>query len=157
MAICIGGERAWKLRQAGDIGISYQWVNGEPAMILYPLHRRVPNAGAFAICLSAAHQYAHSDGHPNLDYVIPQVVDGALVMGFQPEKSTIKRIIDVILDGLPDLVEMPNEPNWAKENQKQQVMAGELIIKRGGETILQEDVPAITAEDLDRLEIGGHA
>lgn len=49
MPVLLGGEKAWKQRVSGDIVVSYQWVNGEPAMILFPKVKRLGLSGAYAL------------------------------------------------------------------------------------------------------------
>ncbi|MBP6733360.1 MAG: hypothetical protein KA142_01470 [Chromatiaceae bacterium] len=147
MGVLIGGERAWRKRRLGDLGVAYQWVNGEPAMILFPATRPAYRAGAFVICLSAAHRYAGADGHPNLGYAIPQAYDAARVMGLSLERGTVRKIIDAIVEGLPDLVEMPPEPIWAKDDKPMPVV-GELSVRQGGRVVIETEVRAPSAGEV---------
>ena len=141
MGVLIGGERAWRKRRLGDLWVAYQWVNGEQAIILFPTTRPAYRAGAFVICLSAAHRYAGADGHPNLGYAIPQAYDAARVMGLSLERCTVRKIIDAIVEGLPDLVEMPPEPIWAKDDKPMPVV-GELSVRQGGRVVIETEVRA---------------
>lgn len=150
MPVEIGGEKAWRKYVKGDIGVSFQWVNNEPAMILFPVRRQKLDAGAFVICLSAAHLYAQNDGHPALHYCIPKAIEAAKIMGMSVDKLTIHRIVDVILDAMPDLVSMPPEPNWA-QIEKRGDTAGELVIKVDGETIMEREVSTPTPAELGAM------
>ena len=139
MPVIIGGERAWKVRQHGDIAVSFQWVNGEESMILYPARRSLPGAGAFAIGISSAHTYANNDGTPTVQ-ALQKVAAGAKTMGMSDDRFTLYRILDIILDTLPDLLEMPPEPNWAAAEAKRPANVGELSIKVDGETVAEREV-----------------
>ncbi len=147
MPLVIGGEKAWRVRRSGDIGISYHWVNDEPAMILFPAKRSGPTTGAFVICMSAAWQYANSDGHPNLAYMVPTAAKAAKQMGFtSTDTFAVKAIIDAIIDGIPDLLDMPPDPpTYVDEAVKQNV--GDLTIKVDGEEVAQKEIPALTADE----------
>lgn len=139
MPVMLGGDKAWKQRVLGDIVISYQWINGEPAMILFPKKRPTLESGAFAVALSAAFQYVKSNGDPDLNYIMPQAFQAAKVMGFFPDKAIITRIIDAITDGIPDLVEMPPiRPGY--DEQKSKEVIGEMNIKQDGRVIRTEEI-----------------
>lgn len=139
MPVMLGGDKSWKQRIVGDIVVSYQWVNGEPAMILFPKSKPTIESGAFAVCLSAAYQYVKSNGHPDLPYIMPQAFQAAKVMGFFPDKSVIHRIIDAITDGLPDLLQMPPiRPGY--DEQKSKEVIGEMNITNNGRVIKSEEI-----------------
>lgn len=138
MGAMIGGPKSWKQRIKGDIVVSYQWLNAEPAMVLFPKRKQTLDSGAFAICLSAAHQYANSDGYPT-QYALHQAVRGAKIMGFFPDKATCIRIVDAIIDGIPDLVEMP-PINPGYNEQKHREVIGEMNITNHGKVIRTEQI-----------------
>jgi hypothetical protein len=80
--IQLGGDKAWRIRVFGDVVVAFHWVNGEPAMCLYPKRPRMyGNRGAFIVCLSAAHKYAHANGYAIPEYMIPKALEAARVMG----------------------------------------------------------------------------
>lgn len=139
MAIQIGGSKAWIVRLHGDIGVSFQWVNDEPAMILFPAKKSSIGAGAFVLCLSAAHRYADSKTGGPTPYLIRSAAMAAGQMGFmQTDTFVIRKIADVILDSLPDLIAMPPEPQ--QFNKEQTDTVGEMLIKMNGETIVHQEV-----------------
>jgi hypothetical protein len=138
MSVMLGGDKTWKQRIKGDLVVTYQWVNGEPALILFPKRKQTLNSGAFAICLSAAYQYANSDGSPT-PYAISQALRGAEAMGFFPDKMTCIRIVDAIIDGIPDLIEMPPENPGYNESKHREVI-GEMNIKQDGRVIRSEEI-----------------
>jgi hypothetical protein len=103
MTVEFNPQGAWRAYVKGDIGIQLRWVNGEPAMVMFPL-RRKDGVGAFVVCLSALHKYTDDW------YLIDQAVKAAEVMGMGRDKSTIYRIADAINDAIIDLCRMPPEP-----------------------------------------------
>lgn len=136
MGLIIGGDKAWRKYRKGDIAIAYHWVNGEPAMVLFPGNRTAsPLITPFVIPLSVGHQYVNSDGHPNLVNAMSAAIDAARCLGMAPEMSTIHRIIDAIVEGMPDLVCMPPEPAWAQDVGPK--VDGELSITRDGEKVVE--------------------
>ena len=147
MPVQIGGAKAWKVRQHGDIAVSFQWVNEEPAMILFPARRSLPGAGAVVICLSAAFKYAHPKTGAPTPYLVEFSVLAAAQLGFaKTDTFAARKIAEVIVDSLPDLVDMPPEPQ--QFNQEQAAAIGELSIKVDGETVHEAEVSAPTEAEL---------
>lgn len=149
MGVVLGGEKAWKQRVTGEIVSSYQWVNREPAMILWPAGPKRLGGGAFVLCLSAAFKYANSDGTPT-KHLIKMTVKIAQQFGMEPNQFLCKKIADVILDGLPDLVDMPPEPTGLNAQQTQAI--GEASIKVDGQTIFEGDVNLPTEAELAAVD-----
>ena len=134
-----GGGKAWRVRRHGDIGVSFQWVNDEPAMILFPLCRTL--GGAYVICLSAAWKYADSTSGAPTPYLVQQSVAAAAQMGFsETDRFAARRVAGIIVDSLPDLVAMPPEPVGLNAETAQNI--GELSLKVDGETVLETEVAA---------------
>lgn len=135
MAVTFGGGTAWKTQRVGDVIRSYQWVEGEPSMVLFPAVARTVQAGAYCICLSAAFKY------DDVKYLVAQSAIAARVMGMDETSFTIHRIGSTIHDGLHDLIIMPPEPVWSKDLEKGGVIA-EMEIKADGKVICQREVHA---------------
>lgn len=135
MAVTFGGSTAWKTQKCGDIMRTFQWVNGEPAMVLFPVVARTVQAGAYVICLSAAFKY--DDVH----YLVRQAAIAAKVMGMDETSYTIHRIGEAIHSGLLDLIVMPPEPIWSRDIDKGHVVA-EMEIKANGKVICEREVHA---------------
>lgn len=109
-------------------------------MVLFPANRSASSLVVpFVIPLSVAHQYVASDGHPNLLYALGAAVDAAVCLGMAPEMSTVHRIIDIIVEGVPDLVMMPPEPEQPRPASEP---AGELSIRIDGDQVLNTEVAA---------------
>ncbi len=147
MPVQIGGPKAWKVRQHGDIGVSFQWVNDEPAMILFPARRSLPGAGAYVICLSAAFKYANSNTGGPTPFMVQAAAMAAKQLGFTSSDTfAARKIAEVILDSLPDLVDMPPEPQQFTQAQQQAI--GEMSIKVDGKIIAEREVTALDAQEL---------
>lgn len=142
MGMMIGGDRAWRKYRKGDIGIALHWVNGEPAMVLFPAHMtqsRVQRITPFVIPLSVGHEYVASDGHPNLMRALQGATEAAICLGMTPEMSVVHRIIDAIVETIPDLVSMPPEP-VAMQRVDRGPTVGELSIQVDGQVVKEVEV-----------------
>lgn len=141
MGITVGGGRAWRTRKAGELFVSYQWVNRRPAMLLYP-SRPPLGAGAFVIPLESAWAYADSVTGEPTPFLVERAALAAEILGMFPTRDTIRKVADVIVDGIPDLVRMPPEPDWDKIEGINKAPAGELKLILDGQTIAHTEVPA---------------
>ncbi len=103
----LGGPKARGQRILRGIVVSYQYVDGEPALVLFPL-RKFPGAGAMIICLSAAWQYTDDN------YLVQSAQKGAEMMGLGSTKAAIYSVATVINECLEDLVKMKPEPEEHK-------------------------------------------
>lgn len=135
MGIHIGGAGSWKQRTVGDIVVSHQWVNGEPAMILWPKVQRTTKSGAYCICLSSAYKYT------DMKYLVAQSYECAKHIGMDNTKFTITRIADAILGGLQDLCEMPPE-QMVKPKEKEKAI-GDMVLKLNGDVILEKEMTEV--------------
>lgn len=131
MPVTLGGEKAYKQRVIGDIVCAFQWVNEEPAMVLFPKIKRTLTNGAYVLCLSAAYKYA------NVHYLVSQSFAAAKQLGFEDSKFSAHQIADIIIEGLPDLLEMPPMPT---QEQKLGQAIGEMLIKVDGQVIKHEEI-----------------
>jgi hypothetical protein len=142
MGMVIGGERAWRRFRKGDLAVALHWINGEPAMVLFPAHlteSRVRRITPFVIPLSVGHEYVASDGHPNLVRALQGATEAAICLGMQPELSVVHRIIDAIVEAIPDLVAMPPEPT-ALQRVDRGPAVGELSIQVDGQVVKEVEV-----------------
>lgn len=106
-----GGSRAWLQRTKNDIVCSFQWLDiggEEPSacMCLFPTTLRM-NGGTYVIPQENAHAFGTPNGHPT-PHLIGAAFKAAVQMGFFPDKTTVHRIVDVVIEGLPDLIRMPS-------------------------------------------------
>lgn len=91
-----------KTRRMKGFIISFQWVNGEPAMCI--LRQFIGTKAAFVICLSAAYKYAE------MAYLVSQSMQAAIHFGMAGERHAARNIADIILECMEDLVKMKPEP-----------------------------------------------
>ena len=131
MPVTLGGDKSYKQRVIGDIVCSFQWVNGERAMVLFPKHKRALTNGAFVLCDSAAYKYT------DVRYLVAQSFAAAKQMGFDDSKFAAHQIADIIIEGLADLIEMPPMPT---KEQKLEESIGEMLIKVDGKVIKHEEI-----------------
>lgn len=136
----IGGEKVWDQRTKGDIVISFQWlmVGGKDAQACMCLHPLIPKleGGAYAIPQENAYEYADSKGNPT-PHLLTAALNAAVSMGFFPDKSTVFRIVDIIVDGLEDLIRMPSDAPGAYDVDK--IISGiEATIKVNGRVMHEE-------------------
>lgn len=108
----VGGERCWEQRVKGDIVVSYQWLmvgKKEPqaCMVLFPTVPKM-DGGAYAIPQENAYEYSDATGGPT-PYLLTAAMNAATSMGFYPDQSTVFRIVDIIVEGLADLIRMPSD------------------------------------------------
>jgi len=147
--ILIGGKHARFQRRHGDIVASYQYVNGERAMALWPVIRKM-RPGAFIVCDSAAWRY--SPDHPRSEwydekgklqcgplYLMQQARVAAHVMGMDDTKPTIMRIASIIAEGLIDLVRLrPERPEDNQNHGRKAIGRATLLVN--GKPVAEEDV-----------------
>ena len=149
MPILIGGKYARFQRVHGDIVASYQYINGERAMSLWPREKKL-RPGAFIVCDSAAWRY--NPDNPRQDrydkdgklqcgplYLMQQAQAAAVIMQMDTTKSTIVRIATIIAEGLVDLVRLPPErPEDRPEGQRKPIGEASLIIR--GKNVATRDI-----------------
>ena len=78
--VVLGGEFARSVRRRGELVLAFQYVNTEPAMVIWSGTRQ---AGAFAICLSVAHEYL-DDKH-----LVFQAMAAAQQIGYHPSDKSV--------------------------------------------------------------------
>ena len=137
----IGGKKVWEQRVKGDICISYQYlmVGGKEAQACMVLHPVIPklDGGAYAVPQENAYEYVDTKGNPT-PYLHAAAFNSAVSMGFFPDKSTVWRIVDIIVDGLPDLIRMPSDaPN--KDYDVEKMIRGiQATVKVNGQVMREE-------------------
>lgn len=144
----LGGERAWRQRVIGDIVCSFQWLDlrsagdvtagdePEPCMVLFPAFRRM-ETGAYTIPMRNAFAYVDNKGKPT-----PQLLKTAALaaetMGFDMnDRASITRMLDIICEGIPDLIDMPLEQPSALEVRRHR-MGIEVTAKACGSELHSE-------------------
>lgn len=139
----IGGDRAWREFTKGDIVASLQWLDRadidpegpHPCLILRPLYRK-EDAGVYVIPQRNAYAYATRDGGPT-PHALGAAFKAAIEMGFFPEQTTVHRILDLIVEVMPDLIRMPSMQPDSLE-VKRAVQGIEISASIAGKTVAQE-------------------
>ena len=140
----LGGERAWLQRVLGDIVACFQWLDRpdidpegpHPCLVLYPAARRM-EAGAYVIPQKNAWAYADNRGNPT-PQLLASAFQAAAQLGFFPDSMTVHRVVDIIVEGLPDLIRMPSEQPGELNTRREAVYGIEASAAINGKTIHQE-------------------
>lgn len=139
----IGGETAWKVRAHKDIGLAWHWVNSEPSLVVYPLHRhlRLNKAIPFVLPIDCAHEVVRpgtkGEGVDSAA-LLEKASTAAMVMGLGNDWQAIRSVADAILSGIDELLDMPPEPDWHEKRQKAKPV-GELALKVDGKTVIETE------------------
>lgn len=140
----LGGTRAWRQYVKGDIVVSLQWLDvggedgAEPCMALFPAHRRM-DTGAYVITQGRAHEFALPNGAPT-PALLRAGFMAAAQLGFHPDKSTVHRFIDAIVESIADLIRMPSQSPHAADDAAaaRKTVAGiEAVAKVNGKTFAE--------------------
>jgi hypothetical protein len=147
----LGGERAWRQFTKGDIVVSLQWIDLQaqdpafpepgaiPCMCIFHAFRRM-ETGAHIIPQRYAYIYGASEGKPT-DHFYRAVVDACETVGFdRNDKAAQFRMMDAVLEAMPDLIRMPSDMPDALGLKKLRLGGVEATIKVNGRVAHQERV-----------------
>lgn len=144
--VALGGTSAWKQRNIRGITCSFQWIDlsaegGESAnacMCLFNAYRNMEQ-GAYVIPQQHGFLFGTADGHPTA-HLATSAFAAAQQLGFDlRDRSAIRKIIDIIIEGLPDLILMPSEPPDSPEVILKNAVKGiEATAKINGVTVHEE-------------------
>lgn len=147
----LGGERAWRQFTKGDIVASLQWVDLQaqdpefpeagaiPCMCIFHAFRRM-ETGAHVIPQRYAFIYGANDGKPT-DHFYRAVIDACETVGFdRNDKAAQHRVMDLVLDAMPDLILMPSEQPSALDLKKLRLGGIEATVKINGRVAHEERV-----------------
>ena len=117
MPVILGGPNARGFRiMRGGIVVCYQYVNKEPALVIFPHRPRMQKTG-FIICLSAAYKYTDDV------YLVKQAYKAAEMLGMGTDSFTVYNMARAIEENLEDLVMMKPEP----EREEKIIGEGQLL------------------------------
>lgn len=133
MAAEINTKNAHLVRQHRDITAIYCHINDERALVLVPTYR--PGAPWFCVLESAAYSWDDSE-QANIPVVVTKAMKACEVLGIEPTAQNARRIAEIVIDGLPDLIRMPT----AKEKEMRDQSFGRLQLKADGKVIAEEDI-----------------
>jgi hypothetical protein len=142
----LGGSEAWKQRTIGGITCSFQWIDlsargleaANACMCLFNANRGM-KPGSYVIPQQNAWQFGDKAGHPTT-HLFSSAFALAEQLGFDMrDKSAIRKAIDIIIEGLPDLILMPSEPPNAPEVIVREAIRGiEATARVNGRVVHQE-------------------
>ncbi len=121
-------NKAHLTRQHGDLLAIYTYVNDERALVLIPAYRK--NSAWYIVLESAAYKY------DNLRYLANQCRTAAEVLGMEPSPNNWVKLATIIMEGLPDLIEMPSEA----DAMLSRATYGEMKLMEDGKLIAGEEI-----------------
>lgn len=133
MGATIDTSKAHLVRQHGDLIAIYSWINDERALILVPAYRK----GAPWFCVMESASFSWDDEDPrNVPQVVRKSLKACEVLGIEPTPQNARRIAQIVIDGLPDLIRMPSAPpvEYHKESY------GSLLLRADGEPLASEEI-----------------
>ena len=146
----LGGERAWRKFTKGDITASLQWIDVQaqdpdfpddgpvPCLCLFHSFRRM-ETGAHVIPQRHAYLYGATSGKPTPQFFV-SVLMACETVGFdRNDKAARHRIMDLVLEALPDLILMPSTQPNALEVKKH-ALGIEAAVKINGRMAHQESL-----------------
>lgn len=104
----VGGQLAYKQFDHRGYHCSLEWVDGEPAMLIWS-SRGGFDAGVFGICISSAAKYADPSGNITPEGYI-ECCRALPVLGKPMLEIEAKTLADCIILWMPDLLHMPYCP-----------------------------------------------
>jgi len=119
IGVMLGGDKARAQYVTRGIVVSFQYINGEPAMVLFPRHSL--KAGAFIIPINVAWAYQENE------HLVAKAAIAARVMGLGSDHATVYPVASVINNHLEELVKMKPEP---EENQEA-IGEGQMTLPNG--------------------------
>lgn len=148
--VALGGASAWRQRNLRGIVCSYQWLDLRPhgaedtpenanvaCMCLFrpgSLER-----GAYIVPQPNAFHYGDNRGNPT-PHLAKAAFLAAQQLGFDMrDKHAIRQVMTVILEGIPDLIDMPSEaPNNVETVARKAIQGIQASAKVNGKTVHEE-------------------
>lgn len=131
-------DAEWLRRVKGDLTVSYQWIktgnfpDGIEAMVFW---RNISPQVRFALTSAKVCDYAQSKGTA-AHGLMTKAIEICEFLGYDvnSDRQSVRRLMDVILDGISDLIMMPPPPD-SPEAQLESV--GVLTVKANGQVALE--------------------
>ena len=130
------GGNYHKQFHTGDLIIELKWVDEEPVMLIY---KQVLGANSPAAMIehADAYKYANSDGTASKALICELAEKTAAAIGADHDLHTAYRIIDAIMNYMPDLLMMPPAPKEIVLADAPTRGEDELTVKIDGKTIAE--------------------
>lgn len=136
-------KKAHAAYQHGDIIAVLSWCNDERALILFPARRAIGSPW-FIVLESAAFKY------DDPRHCARMAAKAAEVLGMDETTSTATRVLDIILNYLPDLIRMPHAP----DPELMRGSFGNMQLRADGKVIRGEEVRL--EKSMPEYEVVGH-
>lgn len=148
--VALGGASAWRQRVIRGIVCSYQWLDLRPHG--YPDTPENANVacmclfrpgsmarGAYVVPQANAFEYGDNRGNPT-PHLAKAAFMAAEQLGFDMrDKHAIRNVMTIILEGIPDLIDMPSEaPNNTETQVRRAILGIEATAKINGKTVHTE-------------------
>lgn len=133
MGVSLDPRKAHSAHKYGDLNIILSWMNDKRAMFIIPNVRT--NAPWFIISEEAAFEWSDQDAD-NLIYLPARAYKACEVLGIEPSKPNVFRIISMVNDRMPDFLRMPS----AQPPEKIAGTYGQMTLKANGEILRQEPI-----------------
>lgn len=143
MAFMLGGTKCWKKRRvSGGLAVFYEWFEDKATLFITRDQQFAlsGNRGSAAIAQDVAHLYADSTTGAPTPHLIAFAAQACGELSLEPSRMNIKKIADVIVEGLEDLVRMPPEPSHLQLHGKKERPIGEIELKSGGRTVAAHEI-----------------
>lgn len=148
--VALGGATAWRQRTIKGILCSFQWLDLRPhGFEDTDDHACVPcmclfrpgsmQRGAYIVPQQHAYLFGDNKGNPTA-HLFSSAFAAAEQLGFDMrDKHAIKQVIDIVIEGLPDLILMPSEPpNSSDALVKRAVEGIEGTVRINGKKVYEE-------------------
>lgn len=135
MGITVGGKTAWFVKSYGEFVLAMHWINGDPAMVIFPFG--ATNGAAYVLPLDAAHELVNpgTKGEGvNGKVLFEKAERAASIIGRGGDVFIARKIADAILSNLDKLCDMPPEPEHL---ERKAAPAGEAVLKVDGQTVAE--------------------
>jgi hypothetical protein len=133
MSLSIDTTKAYLSRVHGEVTAIYTWINDKRAMVLAATYRPgnpfVPGAPIYVLFEENAHAYAEPQQlHDTANKAAEVLGLGGMAW---------YKIANIIIEGLPDLIEMPSAP---QEKEYFKGSYGQMILSADGKPIAADEI-----------------
>jgi len=136
----LGGARSYAQREAKGYTVSLEWIEGEPAMVIWPSRAGGDaDVGAFAICLSSAAVYADPSGKPTEECFL-RCAMALPDLGKAMLHIELHALVDVVMQFMPDLLTMPPAPRAVRQADRGEALWEITQQDQDGKTISEATV-----------------
>lgn len=141
----LGGPTAWRTRTKGDICAAFHWFGkeDEPTVFFWPRYANLlaTKVVPFGLPLGVAHELVLDGkaGKVDTHALLAKATRAASLWGMEADYGVVHRVMDLMLECLDDLCDMPPKPRSLVEQQCG-TPAGELTFTAAGKTLFEGEV-----------------